>query len=418
MTGNDLYYQILGLATPWRVRDVELDIPNSEVRVYVEHDRSLGQLACDTCGRSCPGYDTQTERRWRHLDTCQFMTYLISSVPRVECPVCGVRPAGTPWTEPSSHFTLAFECLAITVLQATKVQRRAADLLRLSDDQVRRIMHRAVDRGLARRDQSEVIARLTMDEKAIAGGHSYVTVLGDGDRDRVLDVIPERTTEAAKTVLKENLSPSQLAGVQSVSMDMWKPFAQAAKQVVPNADVVHDRYHVVTYLNKAVDDTRKAEHARLSKEGASPLAKSKYLWLKNPENLDDDQKALFLGLMKNDLETPKAWGIKETFRDFFSCTTISQGTAFFENWYEQAVALKNSFVTRTATMLQNHLPGLLAYIKHKTTNARAEALNSKIQALRTSARGYRRFANFRIAILFFFGQLQLRPEVVYPYKTR
>jgi transposase len=418
MTGNELYYKILGLTPPWCVSDVELDIASSEVRVYVEHDRSSGQLTCETCGRGCPGYDTQAERRWRHLDTCQFMTYLICSVPRVECPVCGVRPALTPWTEPNSRFTLAFESFAIVVLLATKVQRRAADLLRLSDDQVRRIMHRAVERGMARRDASEVIAKLTMDEKAIAGGHHYVTVLGDGDRDRVLDVIEDRTTEAAKRLLQENLSVAQLAAVEAVSMDMWKPFAQAARKVVPHADIVHDRYHVATYLNKAVDDTRKAEHARLSKEGASPLAKSKYLWLKNPENLDDNQKALFDGLMMNDLETPKAWAIKDAFRAFFQCKTVSNGETFFENWYEQATALKNSYVDKVAKMLNNHLPGLLAYIKHKTTNARAESLNSKIQALKTSARGYRRFANFRIAILFFFGQLSMKPDVVYPYISR
>ena len=348
---------------------------------------------------------------WRHLDTMQFMTYLVCSLPRVECPLDGVRPAQAPWAEPNSHFTLLFERFAIAVLEAVKVQKQAAGILRLSPNAMHRVMHRAVARGLRRHPTDQVIRTLTIDEKAIANGHSYATVLVDGDRDCVIDIVQDRTLAAAKSLLETSLTPDQRRWVRCVTMDMWKPFASATRTVLPQADIVHDRFHIAGYLGKAVDDTRKAEHARLAKEGASPLAKSKYLWLKNPENLTADQKALFLALMTGNLDTSKVWAMKEAFKDFFLCAKIKKAQAFFDNWYERAVAIGSQPLTKVANMLKSHLVGLLAYIKHKTTNAKAESMNSKIQALKTSARGFRKFENFRIAILFFFGRLQLYPQI-------
>ena len=61
-------------------------------------------------------------------------------------------------------------------------------------------------------------------------------------------------------------------------------------------------------------------------------------------------------------------------------------------------------------MLANHLPGLLSYIKHRVTNAVTEGFNSKIQMIKSCARGFRSFGNYRIAILFHCGKLELHPQ--------
>lgn len=410
MTSNDLYSQILGLSAPWRVRDVVLNVKDETVHVYVSHDPSLGRLRCDMCGCECPGYDTQDTRFWRHLDTMQFMTYLVCSIPRVECPTHGVRPAQASWTEPNSHFTLLFEAWAIAVLQATKVQSKAAQLLRVSPDAVHRIMVRAVERGLSRRDPNMVRKHITLDEKAIAAGHEYITLLCDADRGIVLDLALSRTQKSTEALLMNTLSQGQRRSVKCVTMDMWKAFANAVKKVLPHASIAHDRFHIAKHLNEAVDKTRRSEHARLDKEGASPLAKSRYLWLKNPENLTDKQNALFLSIIQNDLVTAEVWTMKDVFRDFFECTTVKEARAFFENWHEQAKRIGAVALTKVADMLHQHLKGLLAIIKHRATNAIAEAMNSKIQALKTSARGFRRFENYRTAILFYYGGLLLNPQ--------
>ena len=113
MRDRDLYAQILGIADPWHVTDVHLDVPAGKVEVVVEH---RGEGCCPTCGKPCPGYDSR-QRRWRHLDTCQLQTLLVTDVPRVKCPEHGVVQVSTPWSEPGSRFTALLERVVIEWLK-------------------------------------------------------------------------------------------------------------------------------------------------------------------------------------------------------------------------------------------------------------------------------------------------------------
>ena len=412
MTDTELYRQLLGLTAPWQVSRVELSVPQQEVRVHVNQDSSQPDLLCPECGQPGLCYDLREERTWRHLDSCQFQTFLVARLPRIQCREHGVKTISAPWCEPHSRFTLAFECFAITVLTATGVQSRAARLLRLSPTQVREVMARAVERGLARRDRQARLPHLSLDEKSFQQGHHYITVLGDSQGKGVLDVAEGRTLEAAKSLLSGGLSLSQQEQVASVSMDMWPAFASAKEQVLPQAQTVHDRFHIAGYLSEAVDRTRRDENRTLAKTGSSPLVKSKWLWLRSPEKLTDKQRALFTALQSHDLETSKVWAFKEAFRDFFGAGSVGEGEAFFWNWYAQAQALGNKHLTKVAQMLREHLPGLLAYLCHRTSNAVAEGLNAQIQLIKARARGFRRFTQSRIAILFFLGKLDMNPHKI------
>lgn len=413
MTDTELYRQLLGLAAPWQVNQVELSIAQQQVRIHVTYDFHQPHLLCPECGQAGPCYDLREERTWRHLDSCQFQTFLVARLPRIQCPTHGVKTIAAPWCEPHSRFTLAFECFAIAVLSATGVQAKAARLLRLSPTQVQEVMARAVERGLARRDHARHLPHLSLDEKSFQQGHHYISVLGDSVGKGVLDVVEGRTLEAAKSLLQTSLSLAQREQVASVSMDMWPAFAGAKEQVLPQAQTVHDRFHIAQYLADAVDKTRRDENRALAKVGASPLVKSKWLWLRSPEKLTDKQRALFTALQSHDLETSKVWSFKEAFRDFFCAGSVEEGEAFFGNWSEQALALGNRHLTKVAQMLQDHLRGLLAYLCHRTSNAVAEGLNAQIQLIKARARGFRQFPQFRIAILFFLGKLDMNP-----HKTR
>ncbi len=82
MRDKDLYAQILGIKSPWRVSNVALALSKGEVTVHVEQEDGATQC-CPTCGEASPGYDSR-QRRWRHLDTCQYKTILVADVPRVK----------------------------------------------------------------------------------------------------------------------------------------------------------------------------------------------------------------------------------------------------------------------------------------------------------------------------------------------
>ena len=409
MQDNELYRQLLGVEYPWTVNRVSLNIEEIAVYIYLV-EAPDATWCCPTCGEPATLYDHREERIWRHLDSCQFQTYLVAAAPRVRCETHGVLTTDLPWSEPHSRFTLLFERFAIDILLATQVQAKTASLLGLTPSQVHDLMERAVLRGLKRRDEDEVIEHLTLDEKSFQHGHQYMTVLGDAIQGRVLDVCETRTKVATSALLAETLTDAQRCSVRSITMDMWEAFMNASQTILLQADIIHDRFHTAGYLNAAVDKTRRAEHKTLLQQDCCTLKNSKYLWLKGPDHFTDTQRERFADLRDQDLATAKVWSFKETFRSFFACKTVEEGHLFFIRWYEDAVALGNTHLTKVANMLNRHLTGLLAYLRHRRTNAMAESLNSRIQHIKACAHGFRRFVSYRIAILFFLGKLALYPH--------
>jgi transposase len=417
MNDVELYQQLLGLTAPWTVAGVAVDVDQQQVRVSVEV-LSETRWPCPECHQLCLGYDHREERAWRHLDSCEFQTWLVARLPRCRCPEHGILTVEAPWTTPHSPFTLACECFALRVLQASRVQTKAAHRRRLTPAQVHGLMDRAVDRGVARRRTAAAAAaapatHLTLDEKRFGRGQHYLTVLGDGTHGRVWEVAETRTRETAVHLLTHSLTQTQRDAVAAVTLDMWEPYRPACTTVLPAAQVVYDRFHIAQALNDAVDQTRRAEHRRLRQDppgAGSPLTQTKYLWLRHPEELAAEQQAQLAALQAQGLETARVWDGKEAFRAFFAQPDVTAGQRFFQQWYDRAVAVGNRPLTAVAEQLQRHLSGLLGYLEQHVTNAGAEALNSEIQAIKTAARGFRQFAGYRRAILFFLGGLDLCPH--------
>jgi transposase len=116
MQDQELYSRILGIEAPWQVERVDMKLEQGEVHVYWEHDDKR-EWAGAECGALCPLYDHQAERRWRHLDTCQYHTILHAAPPRSQCREHGVRVVKLPWAEANSRFTALLEGLAIAWLK-------------------------------------------------------------------------------------------------------------------------------------------------------------------------------------------------------------------------------------------------------------------------------------------------------------
>lgn len=410
MRDTELYQTLLGLTPPWEVTAVQITQPAAgrplgEIAVAVQWQAGT-LLTCPSCGGVAPRYDFRP-RRWRHLNTLQWKTFITADVPRVNCPKCGVKQVRVAWAEDSSRFTELFEAFAIQVLKAVRSKVQAQGLTALSWDQVDRVMERAVSRGLQRRS----LAGLTyfgLDEKSFGRGHDYVSVLHDIQGKRVLDVVPERTRKAADT-LWATIPETQRQGIAACAMDMWEPYMESSRAAVPKASIVHDKFHVAKELNKAVDLVRRKEHRELKAQGEETLTKTKYLWLKNPKNFTERQRSHFSALRLDTLKVGRAWAIKEAFAQFWNYHYAACANKFFDRWYFWATHSRLPPIIEAAKTLKRHLPGLLAFTKHRITNAVAEGANGRIQLIKANARGYRSFPQYRIAILFHCGKLDLYP---------
>jgi transposase len=400
------YALLLGIGSPWEVKAVALKL--AEKQVDIELGWQWGAAAkCPECGRECSIHDSAPERTWRHLDTMQFETLIRARVPRSDCPEHGVKTMKVPWAAPQGRFTLLFERFAVNVLLACASVSQACELLGLGWEAAHEIMRRAVERGLERR-QLDQLKHLGMDEKSFKRGHSYITLLSDLEQSRVLDVVEERTAQAAEQ-LWTTLTPEQKQSVEAVAVDMWEPFIQSIQQAVPAADIVHDKFHVSKYLGEAVDKVRRQEHKELLAQGDETLKGTRQLWLYNPQNFSPEQREEFAELKDQQLKVARAWAAKELFSRFWTYQEEGWARRFFKGWFAWVSRSRLKPMSDVAWLLKRHLDHLLTYLKHHITNAVTEGLNSKIQSIKSAARGFRSFKNYRTRILFFCGKLDLYP---------
>jgi transposase len=400
------YAQLLGLQSPWKVTSVDLDVGVLRVDIHVNYESGSG--FCPECGKACKLYDQSAKRSWRHLDTMQFATHLHSQSPRIKCEEHGVKTISLPWAAKHSGFTLLFEAFAIRVLQASRSTQAAGDLLGINWHQIQTIMERAVQRGLARREPEE-IAWIGMDEKSFRSGHNYISLINDLENSRVLEVVEGREGNAASELITSGLDEKQREMVCGVCIDMSAPYINAIQEHFPHADIIHDKFHISQHLGNAVDKTRRIEHAKLQKQGDESLTKTKYLWLKGMEHLSDEALSRIKELGRCEFEVSKAWYLKELFKHFWNRRDKMYAQRYFEYWEKEVATSGVEEMKKVARMLRKHLANILSYFDSYITNAFSEGINSKIQAIKANARGFRNFKNYRTRILFFCGKLSLAP---------
>lgn len=412
MRDTELYQRVLGLSEPWSVTRVALKVEERRVDLWVDHLPGVKWL-CPHCGAdsdelSCR--DHAEERAWRHLDTCQFQTYLHARIPRVDCPEHGVVNAAVPWAEAHGRFTVMMEAWIIEVLKECATVTGAGYLTGLSWDEVFGVMQRAVARGQARKKERS-LRYVGVDEKAFRKGHSYITVVCDLERSTVEYVAEGRTTESLASYY-ESLPSAHRAGIEAVAMDMWEPYVQATMEHVPLAadKIVFDRFHIMKHMNEAVDAVRREEHRALTAQDDDTLKGTKHWWLYAAENVPDKYRETFERVRDQNLRTSRAWAIKETLRDLWTYHSTTWARKFFDQWRRWVNRSRLEPVKEVARMLVRRIENVLSYCRHEITNAVAEGLNSKITAVKHRACGYRNKENFKTAIYFFSGGLDLCPR--------
>ena len=408
MQATELYKHLLGLEKPWFVSDIKLNIKEQRIDVWVDHPKGM-TWPCPSCGHEHSLYDHTDERVWRHLDSCQFMTYLHASPPRVQCPDHGIHQVILPWAEARSRFTALFEWLAIEVLLHTDV-KGASQILRITWDEAWHLMERAVERGLKVKESS-IHNHLGVDEKAVAKGHEYITLVNDLDQG-VVDYIGDGRTKDTLNKYFLGLTPEQLISIQAIAMDMWEPYAQAMREKVPDPEnkLVHDPYHIMSHIGQAVDKVRRQESRSFQSTEVNPLTGSKYFWLYAEVNLPEKHRERFEQLKKLDLKTGRAWAIKESFRHFWQCADLESAIQYWRKWFFWATHSRLKPIIEVAKMIHRHRQNVLTYFTHRITNAVSEGINSKIQTIQKRAYGIRNRKHLKIAIYFYCGGLSLYPS--------
>jgi len=414
---TQLYQRLLGLEAPWKVSEVILDESLGELLVRVINTDK--KHSCPTCNASgCSIHDHAASRRWRHLDSCQMATIIECSIPRVRCDEHGVSQLPVPWAGAKSRFTLLFEARAIDAMLMCP-RRSAAELLAASEPSLRRIAEHAVARGLAAKEADRADGSLpiptgfSVDEKSWRG-RRYATIIGDPKGRIVEDILPGRSQGPLEAWFK-GLGTVALHAIDSVTMDFHDAFRSAVRASVPAADakIVHDKFHLVKAANDAMEQTRRAEMAlyrgKKDKDSELLLKKARYSLLRSGTDLQDKHQERVDLIDEWFHDTGDAYRMKESIRQILSESCPQKVQVLLKEWASWVLSSAQEPMKKVARLVTRRMQGILNIFTLGKSNANAESLNARIQAVRVKSRGHRNYEAFKRDVMFHLGGLKLHP---------
>jgi transposase len=396
---EELFRIALGLEKPWYIKTIDFKVEEKQLDLHIDFD-SGSKFPCPSCGRSCCHVHDTIERTWRHLNFFQFKTYLHCRVPRTECEGCGVKQVKVPWARKSSGFTLLMDSM-IVILAQHMPAKTVADIIGEHDTRIWRVLEHYVQEARLNEDFSNVHS-VGVDETSRAKGHNYISVFVDLDESRVIHVCEGRDSGTVTSFKHDYEAHKGLAGdVDNFCCDMSPAFISGIESNFENAAITFDRFHVMKLMNEAVDQVRREEQA----DNAN-LKRTRYIWLKNPENLTSRQVKELGSLKDMHLKTSRAYDLKLSLRDFWNIRDPILAESYLKKWYFWATHSRLAPVIDKAKTFKHHWNGILNYINTRIDNGVLEGINSLIQAAKNSSRGFRSTKNFIITIYLRTGKLK------------
>jgi transposase len=242
---------------------------------------------------------------------------------------------------------------------------------------------------------------LGMDEFSVRKGHEYMTSFSDIDASRVIFVAETRrkevVTEFTKDMKQRGYDPEQ---IDLICCDMWDAYLNGIRNHMPQASIVFDRFHIMKQMNKAIEKVRWAEQ-KTNKD----LKKTRFIWLKNPKNLTEQQAEKLSGLKKYDLKTARAYHIKLALARFWDIKDPKESEAYLKKWYFWATHSRLDPVIEVAKGIKNYWQGVINYTKSRITNGVVEGLNSKIKTAMKRAYGFKQSQYLKTIVYLVVGKL-------------
>ena len=400
MKDTDLLQLALGLSAPWQVSKVVFDSSQSQLTIMIDFPKG-SRFSCPACGQAdCTVYDTE-QKTWRHLNFFQHETFMTARVPRSDCSRCGPRLVAVPWARPGSGFTLLFETFVMILAQQMPINS-LAQLVGEHDTRLWRVLHHYVHSARDEVNLSAVV-RVGVDETSKSRGHDYVSLVVDLDEGKVIFATPGKDASTLES-FSQDLSAhhGDPKAVSEVCCDMSPAFIKGVEQQLPNALLTFDKFHVMKIINEAVDEVRRQEQKRRPE-----LKYSRYVWLKNPQNLKASQSSQLeqLDVKRLNLKTARAYHIRLNFQELWQ-QYPEQAEAFLNKWYFWATHSRLEPIIEAAHTIKRHWQGVLRWFTSRINNGILEGINSLVQAAKARARGYRSTRNFITMIYLLAGKLK------------
>ena len=387
-----------------------IKVETNEESMIIEIDR-LGnrRLRCGVCRKPCRGvHSIRKWREWRDLSMRKLRLILRYQPRRVQCPGCGVRVEGFAWAEPWARVTRALANAAASLARELSWQGTARHF-GLNWKTVAGVVQRAVRYGLRHRKRAPV-HMIGIDEVSRRKGQVYLTVVYDLEGRVLLWVGEDRTEEAVKKFFTQELGKRRCSTLRVVCMDMWAAYVNLVRKHAPQAQILFDRFHIVKHLQEAVDEVRRSEVRRLTGKEKTTFKSTRWLLLKNPWNLTNEQKERLSTLVRWNSPIVRAYYLKESFQLFWDYKQEKRAQDLLSKWMNSAMRSRLEPFKKFVHMLRSHLDGILPWTKLHLSNGAVEGMNNKIKSISHRSFGFRKAQYFIAAIYHCCARLPLPLE--------
>jgi len=407
---EEMFAQSIGVKAPWEIERAEFSEQDRAVHIYVTA-RKTAKYPCPKCGEMRPRHDNEEERVWQHGDVVFFPCYVHCRRPRVKCGKCGkIHVVTPPWAREKSRFTLLFEAYAILLAEKLPLEQ-ARKFLRISHTALTRIVSYWVTKQVEQMELKDVFA-LCIDDTSFRRGQSYVTIVIDASKRRVIDVEEGRSAQQVwEFSEKLEARGGDCNQITQVASDMAASYLSGIKDCFPKAQAVIDHFHVSQLMRNAMDEVRRKEQG----EKASRNRKSGKKLLMIPQGrMDEQQREKLEALSKQYPKTGRAFRMVQALDQVYFCRDIIEAEATFDKLCSWLRRSRLEPMKRVAQTLRQYKSEILAFYFHRLTNAVAEGINSIIQAGKRKARGFGTFRGFSTMIYLECSKLNFAPVSLFP----
>jgi len=357
------------------------------------------ELQCSSCESSRVIRRGTIGRKFRSLPIGRKPVWLLLAVQRVECLACGlVRQVKIGFADPRRSYTKAFERYALELSRHMTIQDTAHHL-GVSWDVVKDIQKHYLRRRFSRPKLGK-LKEIAIDEISIGRRHRYLTVVLDLKTGAVVFVGDGKGADALDPFWKRLRYAK--GEIDAVSIDMSPAYISAIIKNLPDAKIVFDHFHVIKLFNDKLSELRRQLYHEVNDILQKQVIKgTRWLLLKNPENLDpdrDEHRRLNEALELNQ-PLATAYYMKEDLRQFWNQPDKHSADIFLRDWMARARSSGIRILIQFANTLGSHKSGLLSFYDHPISTGPLEGTNNKIKTMQKQAYGFRDLDFFKLKIM-------------------
>jgi len=306
---------------------------------------------------------------------------------RVRCRRCGIRTERVEFADPKGRVTRRLRQQIGVDCQSMPTSHAA--------------VRHGVSWGKARRAEKAFLAEwdrtrprrqprhIGLDEIQRGKGQRFWTVLSDIVHGEVIGLRQDRTEAAATALLTEDLTVRQRAAITAACTDMHRPYLNAVHGVVPNAELVFDKFHVLQHASAALDDVRRQEFFRAGAVMREHGRGKRWLLLRRWKTVRGSKRAELQTLFAANRRLFKAYVLREQLDRLWAYKTRTGVLNFVNGWIDALRWQRLPEMDRLGEFLFTHIEGIAAYCDHPVRFGVVESINTTIKAVLRRARGMR-----------------------------